>query len=362
MVATENVIQKASIYFKQLKTLTVQSALLKNSIGALVEPVGIIFICLVFVVLYRSPEFNLAVLVAVVYLVQKIFTYIQQAQRTLHNLNDLVPHLRSVLDFEDKSINNQDIEAGQENFSFQKELCLNQVSFFYNDKKIVLDDINLTIKKGEMVGIIGPSGVGKTTLVDLILRLLKPTAGQILLDDKNISDIKLNQWRLNIGYVSQDIFLMNGTFTDNIRFYNQSITDEQIIQAAKSASIYDFIKSCPKGLETEIGERGIMLSAGQRQRVVIARVLVRQPQLLIFDEATSALDNESELQIQKVLANLKGKITILFIAHRLSTVIDADRLIVLEQGKIVEQGVPRQLLEDKNSYFFKVFNIKNKLD
>src|SRR3990167_1914378 len=102
---------------------------------------------------------------------------IMQAQRTLHNLNDLVPHLRSVLDFEDKSINNQDIEAGQENFSFQKELCLNQVSFFYNDKKIVLDDINLTIKKGEMVGIIGPSGVGKTTLVDLILRLLKPTAG-----------------------------------------------------------------------------------------------------------------------------------------------------------------------------------------
>ena len=195
--------------------------------------------------------------------------------------------------------------------------------------------------------------------MDLILRLFAPTAGEILIDGGNIAEINLKEWRQNIGYVSQDIFLLNDTIANNIKFYNETISEAAIREAARLANIEDFINECPNKFETEIGERGVMLSAGQRQRIIIARILARQPKFLIFDEATSALDNESEAQIQKVLQNLRGKITVLIVAHRLSTVLDADQLLVLDNGIIAEQGRPRTLLEDKNSYFYKTYNIKN---
>ena len=210
-----------------------------------------------------------------------------------------------------------------------------------------------------MVGLIGPSGAGKTTLVDLILRLLKSSQGSILLDGQNVDLVTIEAWRQNIGYVSQDIFLINDTIANNIRFYDYSITDEQIQTAAKMANIYDFIKFCPQGFDTMVGDRGITISAGQRQRIVIARVLARQPQILLLDEATSALDSESEDQIQQVIKDLRGRVTVLVIAHRLQTVMDCDRLLVLDGGRISEEGSPRQLLKNKDSYFFKMYNIKN---
>jgi ABC-type multidrug transport system fused ATPase/permease subunit len=179
----------------------------------------------------------------------------------------------------------------------------------------------------------------------------------MLIDDINAKEVSIQEWRERIGYVSQDIFLMNDTVANNIKFYN-NLTKKELEVAAKQANIYDFIESLPDKFNTVIGERGIMLSAGQRQRIIIARVLARKPELLILDEATSALDNESELKIQKVIENLKGKITVLAIAHRLSTIINSDRVLVLEKGKIKEQGRPQQLLKDKNSYFYKVYNIR----
>jgi ATP-binding cassette subfamily B protein len=209
-----------------------------------------------------------------------------------------------------------------------------------------------------MIGLIGPSGVGKTTIVDLILRLFPLGSGKILMDGKSISRIDIKQWRKNIGYIPQDIFLMNDTIANNIRFYDNAISDEEIKQAAKKANIYDFIQTLPKKFSAVVGERGIFLSAGQRQRIVIARILARNPEFLILDEATSALDNESEIRIQKIIENLKGKITVLVIAHRLSTVINCDKLLILEKGKILEQGVPSELLKDKNSYFYKIYNIR----
>src|SRR3989338_1414349 len=173
-----------------------------------------------------------------------------------------------------------------------------------------------------------------------------------------MESIELTDWRRNIGYVSQDIFLMNDTVANNIRFYDDTVTDKELRVAAKLANIGGFVDTLPQKYETIIGERGVMLSAGQRQRIVIARILARQPELLILDEATSALDNESEIKIQEVIKKLKGKITVLAVAHRLSTVIDSDRLIVLEDGRIVEQGQPAKLLEDKGSYFSKVYNLR----
>ena len=209
-----------------------------------------------------------------------------------------------------------------------------------------------------MIGLIGPSGAGKTTIVDIILRLFNPTKGEILLDGNNINSININEWRKNIGYVSQDIFLKNDTIANNIKFYNDSISDREMKEAAKMANIYDFIQSCPDKFATVIGERGLLLSTGQRQRIVIARILARRPKILILDEATSALDNESEVQIQEVIENLKNKVTVLLIAHRLSTVMNCNKLLVLQDGEIKEQGSPKELLADENSYYYKVSNIR----
>jgi len=210
-----------------------------------------------------------------------------------------------------------------------------------------------------MVGLIGPSGGGKTTIVDIILRLFNPTKGEVLLDGKNINEINLHKWRRNIGYVSQDIFIKNDTIANNIKFYNNSISNAEVEKAAKMANIHRFIQSCPEKYETVIGERGLFISAGQRQRIVIARILARQPKILVLDEATSALDNESEVQIQQVIENLKNKVTVLLIAHRLSTVKNCTKLFILQNGVIKEQGSPEKLLADEKSYFYKVSNIKN---
>jgi ABC-type multidrug transport system fused ATPase/permease subunit len=224
---------------------------------------------------------------------------------------------------------------------------------------MVLKNLNLIISKGETVGLIGSSGSGKTTIADLIIRLFNPTGGKIIMDETDISEINLKNWRNNIGYVSQDIFLLNDTIENNIKFYSD-LSEEEVIKAAKLANIYDFIMEQPKKFDSLVGERGLKLSAGQRQRIILARVIARKPQILILDEATSALDNESESLIQQALENLHGKITILMIAHRLSTVMNADKLFVLENGEIIEEGVPRVLLENKGSEFSKIYNAGDK--
>ena len=209
-----------------------------------------------------------------------------------------------------------------------------------------------------MVGFIGPSGAGKTTIFDLLLRLLRPTEGKILVDGKNIHSIDIPDWRKNLSYVSQDVFLLNDTIFNNIKFFDDSVTKEDVFRAAKLAQIYDFINTLPDKFDTTVGERGVLLSAGQRQRVALARALARKPKVLLLDEATSSLDNESEQRIQTAIENLKGGMTILVIAHRLSTVLNSDKLFVVEKGKIVEEGNPRTLLKEKETYFHKMYNLR----
>jgi ABC-type multidrug transport system fused ATPase/permease subunit len=178
-----------------------------------------------------------------------------------------------------------------------------------------------------------------------------------LVDGIDGKRIRLADWRKRIAYVSQDLFLLQDSIRNNIRFYDDSLTDAQVWEAAEMAHIADFIRSSPEGLDTQVGDRGIRLSAGQRQRIVIARALARKPEVLILDEATSSLDGESEAHIKKVIENLKGQIAIVAIAHRLSTIMGSDQLVVLQDGRVIETGSPQELLGNMNSYFYRVYTI-----
>ena len=296
---------------------------------------------------------------AIVYLIQRIFTYLQQLQRGMQSAMTLIPHLQSVVDYQQIASEQKENVDQAKPFIFKKSIVFDHVTFSYRQDTPVLKGISFKVNKGEMIGIVGPSGAGKTTLVDLLLRLFQLDQGRILLDGVDANDIDLVQWRSKIGYVSQDMFLMNDTIANNIRFYNQALSQKEIEAAAKQAQIHDFVQTLPEKYDSIIGDRGVLLSGGQRQRVVIARVLAQKPDVLVLDEATSALDNESEVKIQEVIRNLRGKVTVLVIAHRLSTIMDSDQLLILTDGKVSEQGLPKTLLKDKESYFSKVYNIRN---
>jgi len=358
MNVIKDVIEDAEKNFREFKIVKIVSSIWEASLSSIMEPASLIFVLVIFSYSYKSPNFNLASFVAVVYLIKQIFSYTTALQKKILSFNATIPYFKNILDYQNQAEQNFEKEGGKSKFIFNNSLDFNNVTFSYLNRKNTFNKLSFSIKKGETVGLIGPSGAGKTTLVDLILRLFKPEKGSINLDGINIEKINLEDWRNNIGYVSQDIFLMNDTIENNIRFYDDNISDELIQEVARKANIYDFIQTLPDKFNTIIGERGVELSVGQRQRVVIARVLARNPNILILDEATSALDNESELKIQKIIENLKGKLTIFVIAHRLSTLTNSDRLLVLDRGMVIEQGSPRDLLKDVNSYFYKVYNIR----
>jgi len=358
MLISHKIIEIGKKYFNKLKKFKIKILLLRCTPNLFFQPIGLIFACILFVFAYKTPGFSLAVFVPITYLIYRIFQYIETLQKNLQNANQAVPYLEEVLRFEKEADENREKSKGSKSFKFKNALEFRNVSFSYNTDKMVLINLNFNIRKGEMIGLIGPSGVGKTTIVDLILRLFPLDRGEILIDGTNVSKIDIKKWRKNIGYIPQDIFLINDTIANNIRFYDNTITNKEIEKAAKKANIYDFIQALPKKFSSIVGERGVFLSVGQRQRIVIARILAKNPKFLILDEATSALDNESEMRIQEVIENLRNKITVLVIAHRLSTVINCDRLIILEKGKIIEQGVPNELLKDKKSYFYKIYNIR----
>lgn len=230
------------------------------------------------------------------------------------------------------------------------EIRFNDVTFAYDDGVTVLSHVNLTIKHGEKLALVGPSGGGKSTLCQLIPRFYEPVSGSITIDGRDIRKVTLSSLRANIGMVQQDVFLFAGTIKDNIRYGKLNATDEEIVQAAKNAEIHDFIMTLPKGYDTFVGERGIMLSGGQKQRISIARIFLRNPPILILDEATSALDTETEVKIQNALDRLSSGRTTLVIAHRLSTVKNADEIIVIGDEGIAERGTHAELLEKDGAY------------
>ena len=240
------------------------------------------------------------------------------------------------------------------------DIKLEDVSFKYNDSSHrVLKHINLEVKAGSYVALVGSSGAGKTTLCNLIPRFYEATSGKITIDGKDIKDIKLKDLRDNIGIVQQDVYLFVGTVYDNIRYGRPDATREEVIAAAKEANAYDFIMSLPNGFETDIGQRGIKLSGGQKQRISIARVFLKNPPILIFDEATSALDNENEKIVQESMEKLAKNRTTMVIAHRLSTIRNAEKILVLTDKGIEEQGTHKELM-DKHGIYYDLYNVIEK--
>ena len=224
------------------------------------------------------------------------------------------------------------------------EITFEHVSFSYDDRIPVLKDVSFTCPPGKMAALVGPTGVGKTTMTQLISRFYEPDDGRIMIDGTDLMDVTIKSLRSNISPVMQDTFLFNGTISENIGYARPEATKEEIIEAAKAANIHEDICAMPDGYDTEVGERGLRLSGGQKQRVAIARAILRDSPIIILDEATASVDVETEQQIQKAIAGIAGTKTIIAVAHRLSTIRSADMILVIEDGQIAEQGTHEELM------------------
>jgi ATP-binding cassette subfamily B protein len=276
--------------------------------------------------------------------IQRLINFARLYQEGITGFDRFMDMLEVEPDIQDAT-NAIELTHAQGNVEFK------EVSFRYKvGTNYVLKNLSLDIKVGEYVALVGYSGVGKTTLCSLIPRFYEVNEGEILLDGKNIKDISLRSLRRNIGIVQQDVYLFAGTVLDNIRYGKPAATEEEIIEAAKKANAHDFIMALPDGYDSDIGQRGVKLSGGQKQRLSIARVFLKNPPVIIFDEATSALDNESERAVQDSLEKLTHNRTTLVIAHRLSTVRNAQRIVVLTDNGITEQGTHAELLALESTY------------
>ena len=276
--------------------------------------------------------------------VRRIVEFTEQFQRGMTGIERFSEIMDIKPDITDK--NNADILK-----DIHGEVSFSDVSFSYETgEKTVLAHINLNVKPGESIALVGPSGGGKTTLCSLIPRFYDTTEGVISIDGKNIKNVTLESLRSNIGVVAQDVYLFSGSIKENIAYGKLDATDEEIIEAAKLAGAHDFIMGLPDGYDTYVGERGVKLSGGQKQRVSIARVFLKNPPILILDEATSALDNESEKLVQESLEKLAKGRTTFTIAHRLTTIRNADRILVLTENGIEEEGSHKELIERGGMY------------
>lgn len=242
---------------------------------------------------------------------------------------------------------------------FKKSIVFKNVNFVYEDSvEPVLNDISFSVNKGEIIALVGPSGGGKSTLVDLIPRFYDPTSGEIIIDDINVKDIKIQSLRKLMGIVTQETFLFNEAVKNNIAYGLDNYPIEKIIEAAKAANAHNFILEMPDGYNTIIGERGVKISGGQRQRLSIARAILKNPDIMIFDEATSSLDNESEILVQEAIERMMVNRTTFVIAHRLSTIRNATRILVLDRGKIIQIGKHEDLIADEKGLYRKFYEMQ----
>ena len=238
-----------------------------------------------------------------------------------------------------------------EAFELKRVMRFESVFFSYDGKNPVIQDFDLTIKAGETTAIVGPSGAGKSTIADLVMGLIVPGEGRILVDDRNLDPERIKAWRGQIGYVPQETFLFHDTLRANLLWARPGASEEEIRESLRLSAAEEFVSAFPKGLDTVLGDRGVLVSGGERQRLALARALLRKPSLLILDEATSSLDSENEKRIQIAIEGLHGSMTILVISHRLSTIRTADMIYLIEEGRLIESGRWDLLIAEEGSRF-----------
>ncbi|MDR7073378.1 ABC transporter ATP-binding protein [Fictibacillus barbaricus] len=311
---------------------------------------GLIFLS---IVMFKAQPGQLLLIILIF---SRLWPKLIAIQNNLQQLATNIPSIHSILQLQEES--KSSIELGDASrdtslpsISLQQKIECKHMYFKYDySSESALQDINFVIKVNEMTAIIGRSGAGKSTLIDILMGLLQPEKGGLIVDGLPITKENLLSLRKATGYVPQEPFLFNGTIRDNLILVHPQATDDEIWEAL-NFSAADFVKKLPKGIDTYIGDRGVRLSGGERQRIVLARAILKKPSILILDEATSALDSENEAKIQEALEQLKGKMTIIVIAHRLSTISNADQIIVLEEGRIIQNGAFQKLADEKQKTF-----------
>ena len=304
--------------------------------------IAIIIIGMMFLV--STGELQAASLLTFLFLLFRLVPAAQEINGNIGKISSLHGSFKNIEDL----LSSQDkpyFQNGTRRLTgFERAIEFVAVDFGYDAEALVLKDITLTVKRGQTIALVGASGAGKTTLVDLIPRFYDPTQGRILLDGVDLKEFDIHTVRQKMAIVSQDTFIFNASVRENIAYGLEKITQAKLEEAAHYANALGFIRELPEGFETRLGDRGVRLSGGQRQRLAIARALLRDPEILILDEATSALDSASERLIQEAVEALAVGRTVIAIAHRLSTIVKADKVVVLEQGRIVEQGTYQELL------------------
>ena len=287
-------------------------------------------------------------------------TYIAMFWSPIRNLanfyNKLTTNISAaerIFDILDTKASIQDLEGAAPLSGLKGKVEFSHVSFAYSDEpdQLILKDVSFTVNPGETIALVGPTGAGKTTIVNLISRFYQAGKGQVLLDGQDVTKVTLESLRSQLGIMTQDNFLFSGTIRDNIRYGRLDATEEEIIEAAKAVNAHEFIMKLDHGYDTEISERGARLSIGQRQLLAFARTMVAKPGILILDEATSSIDTHTEILVQKGIEALLKDRTSFIIAHRLSTIRKADRIFVIDQGQILEEGNHQTLMEKKGAYY-----------
>lgn len=280
---------------------------------------------------------------------------INQIAQVSSMLQSMVAAAERVFIFLEEKEEIEDVKNPVSTEELKGNVTFDHVQFGYDDDRVIINDFNATIKEGQKIAIVGPTGAGKTTMVKLLMRFYDVTKGAILIDGHNIKDFKRGELRKMFGMVLQDTWLFGGTIKDNIKYGNPEASDNEVIEAARAAHVHHFIKTLPKSYDMVIGEESANISAGQKQLMTIARVILTDPKILILDEATSSIDTRTERQIQDAMDNLMKGRTSFIIAHRLSTIKNADLILVMDHGDIVEQGTHKELLE-KDGFYAKLYN------
>ncbi|RXJ00413.1 ABC transporter ATP-binding protein [Anaerobacillus alkaliphilus] len=309
-------------------------------------------------ILVINENLTIGAMVAFVAYMDRLYNPLRRLVNSSTTLTQSVASMDRVFEFIDEKYDIVDSPKAKDLKNVKGDITFDHISFAYDEgKEPVLKDINLSVRSGETIAFVGMSGGGKSTLVSLLPRFYDVTKGKILIDGEDIRNFKVRSLRDQIGMVLQDNIIFSDSVKFNILMGKPNATDEEVIAAAKAADAHEFIMGLPEGYDTEIGERGVKLSGGQKQRLAIARVFLKSPRLLIFDEATSSLDTESEHFIQVALERLAKNRTTFIVAHRLSTVTQADRIVVIENGQIVEMGTHEELIRKMGTYW-KLFEVQ----